>query len=104
MPHTRMVTDHNVDRFLDHLERAKTDADRSRFQRLLAAEVDRFAQEQHRLDAIARCLNATLAKLTGHAKLCERMRDNGEDMTEADALMSNLHVIHSTLMLVKSRH
>lgn len=99
MPHTRMITEDNINRFINFLEEARSDSERSLYQRLVVAELERFAEEQHRLDAIDRNLGPVRARIDGHRKRSDKMREDGKDMAEADIVLSNLHIIHSTLML-----
>ncbi len=100
MPDTiRFVTDHNVDRFMNLLEQAGNESDRSLFKRLLVAEVDRYALEEHRRDALHRTIAVCNTKIERQSKLLDQLRakGNGVDLTQAEALLNNLLLIRQTL-------
>lgn len=102
MPFQRLITDDNIDRFIDLLERADTGGNRAVLQRLLVAEEDRYAQREHQRDALHRCLSTCSAKIERQAKLMDDMRANGHDLNQAEAFMNNLVIIYGTLTSFKS--
>lgn len=94
------VTTNNVDRFARLLERAETDERRSLLQRLLITEANRFAQDACKQSAIDRHLAEVRGAIARYRKLNDGLRENGRAMGEADRLTINLHVIHSTFVLL----
>jgi hypothetical protein len=84
MTHMKYITNNNLDHFMQLLERADNDADRSRYQSLLVSEEDRFAQKEDRLEARRRCLAQARGKLHRQAQLVVEIRDNEGDTTEAE--------------------
>ena len=102
MPYTRFVTNNNVDHFIALLEMAENDEDRSRFQKLLVAEEDRFAEIEHRRDALDRCLAMASVKISRQSELMDEMRARGHDLKQAEGLMANLLLVQATLTDIKN--
>jgi hypothetical protein len=102
LTHLQSITNANIDRFIGLLEQAENDPDRERFRSLLVAEEDRFAREEHRRDALQRCLGTVTDKIERHARLMDDMRRRGSEMDGAQALMTNLLFIQSTLVMVRT--
>ena len=102
-PVHRFVTNGNINQFMSLLEQADGDKDRSLYQRLLVAEVDRFAQDEERQDSIQRCLDVVQSKIALQTTLMEIMRERGSDMVQAESLMCNLLIIRGTLTNTLSR-
>ena len=98
------ITDANVDHFMNLLERAESDGDRSRFRNLLVAEVDRYAQfdlMEHRRGALDLRIASCKDKIARQSDLINEMRDGGLDLNGAETLMTNLIVVHDTLLAAR---
>ena len=105
MPDTiRFVTDHNVERFIGLLEQAGSDSDRGLYTRLLVAEENMYAMEEHRRDALQRTITACHARIERQAQLLAELRANGNgDLSQAEALLDNLRLISETLSGCRKR-
>jgi len=100
------ITDNNVDHFITLLEQVESDADRSRLQKLLVAEEDRYAQFElleHRRDILDSRIESCKDKIAQQAKLLDGIRRRGGPDVEAEIFMKNLVLIHHTLASVRAR-